>query len=211
MVSAPKMPSNWRCRLVAAVRQGELLVDGQVGVGFRVLRVVITISCLGSAGVAGCGCTAGARRVMRSVELVDDRRRTRPVPGAHGVGDRPVQPAARRRASAVAGGEVFVGVVADGDDQVGRVEDVGRWRGGSGTRVRPSAAGDGDRAGMRPARGVGAGGGGRDRAGVVPQRGRELGAGRVVGAHEHHPLRARAPADPARGSRPARGCREQGA
>ena len=51
-----------------------------------------------------------------------------------------------------------------------------------------SAAGDGDRAGMHPRCGVGARGGGRDRAVVVPHRGGQLRAGRVVGAHEHHPL-----------------------
>src|SRR3954453_13425374 len=81
-------------------------------------------------------------------ELVDDgfepgRVKRGGVVGGDGVGDRPVHPGPENRG---AGGccEFFVGAVADGDDQVGEVEDVvhvARWRGREG---EVAAAGDGD-------------------------------------------------------------------
>jgi len=82
---------------------------------------------------------------------------------------------------------VFVGVVAYGDHEVVIADDVAHVCGVGGSQGQAVPAGDPDRAGMDGRRGVGAGRGGGDVAARGPQGGRELGAGGVVGADEHHP------------------------
>ena len=66
------------------------------------------------------------------------------------VGDRPVQPGQVRV-------ELFVGVVADGDDQVGGIEPVVECSRSGVGQVEAVAGGDGDGAGVDSGGGVGAG------------------------------------------------------
>ena len=98
----------------------------------------------------------------------------------HGVGNRPVQP---RKSLA----ELFVGVVADGDDEVIAVKDLVEGLGAVGIDAEPVALGNGDGSWVDAWAGMGAGRGSWDGAQLVPDGGGELGAGRVRRAHEHHP------------------------
>ena len=100
---------------------------------------------------SGTACTAGVRRVMRSVSSSTTLSNAAGSSARHGVGDRPVQPRPPDRHARGAGGEFFVGAVADGHDQVGGVEDVvgrggavrapGRGVGGGRRRPRRDAPG----------------------------------------------------------------------
>ena len=149
MVSAPKVPSNARARLVAAVLQRELLVDGQVGAAVVDLHEVLRVG-----GRAPPGATAGTRRAMRSVRSSTTRSNARLRRFEPGRGW--TSAAGRGRLERGAGCDEFlVGGVADGDDQVVRVasrtSSTCRGRAGVSGRV---ASGRGDRAGMdRRARG----------------------------------------------------------
>ena len=85
--------------------------------------------------------------------------------------------------------ETFVGRCRTPRTQGRQAAAPGR-RGGSASVTTTSRAGGRrrPRAGA-PARGLGAHGGDRDLAAALPQRRGQLGARRVVGAHEHHPRR----------------------
>ena len=98
----------------------------------------------------------------------------------HGVGNRPVQP---RKSAA----ELFVGVVADGDDEVIVVKDVVEGLGAVGIDVESVALGNGYGPGVDAWAGMGSSRGGWNVAQLVPGGRGELGARRVRRAHEQHP------------------------
>ena len=140
MVSAPKVPSNSALQVGGRGAQGELLVDGQALAGVAGGHDDLSWSFWVRDGVHD-----GVQAGDAVGELVDDGVERGRIVGGHGVGDRPVQPRPPDRPARGAGGEFFVGVVADGHDQVGGVEDVvGRGgavrapgRGVGGGRRRP--------------------------------------------------------------------------
>ena len=170
MVSVPKMPANSSARRAAAVRRASCGVEAE-GVPVRG----------GHDAFRWSGCRAG-EVVDAAVEVGEGGFERRVGVEGRRVGDRPVQPGQVRV-------EFFVGVVADGDDEVGGIEPVVECgRSGVG-QVQAVAGGDGDGAGVDSCRRVGAGGDGRDGAEAVPGGGGELGAGGVGAADEHHPAR----------------------
>jgi hypothetical protein len=69
------------------------------------------------------------------------------------------------------------------------VDDVGDVRGAGRVESQAVPVGDLDRARVDPRGGPGAGRRDVSADPVAPERGGELGAGRVVGADEHHPVR----------------------
>ena len=101
--------------------------------------------------------------------------------GAHGVGDGPMQTSA-------VGGQFFVGVIADRDDHVGRLDNVIEMARGVGPHRQFAARRRGHRlrvylgGGMSPGRGC------RQRAAAIPHRHGQLAARRILGADKHHPL-----------------------
>jgi hypothetical protein len=98
----------------------------------------------------------------------------------HWVGNRPVQP--RKAVS-----ELFVGVVADGDDEVVVLENVVERLGVVAVDMESVAVRNGYGPWVDAWAGMCSGRGGWNGAQVVPDGGGELGAGRVRCAHEQHP------------------------
>jgi hypothetical protein len=82
--------------------------------------------------------------------------------------------------------ELFVGVVADGDDEVIVVKDVVEGLGAVAFDSESVALGDGDGSRVDAWAGVGSGRGSWSVAQLIPDGGGELGAGRVRCAHEQH-------------------------
>ena len=133
-----------RCRRTRAVQvggggaQGELLVDGQVGVA-----VAGEFGHGGAPGAVGrLGRRAGASRSMRSADRrrrpPRTRRRCRPAPGRGSTS----------AAAALLGGQVFVGVVADRDDAGRPSHNVVQVRRAPVDGVQAVAAGDRQCTGM---------------------------------------------------------------
>jgi hypothetical protein len=98
----------------------------------------------------------------------------------HRVGNRPVQPRKGVR-------ELFVGIVADGDDEIIVVKDFAEGIGAVAVDAESVTLGNGDGPGMDAWARMGSRRSGWDRAQLIPDGGRELGARRVRRAHEQHP------------------------
>src|SRR4029453_9897359 len=98
----------------------------------------------------------------------------------HWVRNRPMQPRKGRS-------ELFVSVVADGDDQVIVMKDMGERLGAVTVDAESVALGNGDGPRMDAWAGMCSGRGGWRVAQLVPDGGGELGAGRVRRAHKQHP------------------------
>ena len=190
MVSGPKMPVNSRGESRGGGAEGELLVDGQVVAAGSWCAVVAHGACSAREADAGAeagdaGGEVGVGGFERGVGV-----------GAGGVRDGPVQPRSARGR-----GEVLVGVVADGDDEVVVAYDVGDVRGAGGVERSPC------RRATRTARGwtrgarVGAGGGGRPAAAARPQRRGQLASGRSCGCRRTPPARHRQAAGSRAGQR----------
>ena len=160
-------------------------------------------------GRRSVGRTAGATRAIRPVRSVTTRSNAASSPVRAGSG----MDQCSRPGLVSASGELFMGRIADGDDEVGRavvgvagaedVVDVPRRERSQRDGVSP---GRGDGAGVHGGCGVCAGRRRRDRAGAVPQRGGELRTRGVVGADEHDPDRVVHLGRSQRGERAGREC-----
>ena len=98
-----------------------------------------------------------------------------------------------------------MGLIADGDDQVGKCADRRQSPRGRAREVEPGTRRRGDGTGMHPPGWVRAGRHRRCLRHLLPQRRRQLTASRVAGAHEQRPSRRDAPT----GHEPVEGFAEQ--
>ncbi len=99
-----------------------------------------------------------------------------------GIGHRPVQ-------TSQFGGQLLMGIVTDGDDEVAGRHDVPEISGRARAQLQVSAASGADRTGMYTRAGVGARRTGRQVAAPVPDRCGELAARGVLGTDEDHAVR----------------------